>query len=929
MPATLVAQVVEHLANTATVEQFTRWMDAALARPWAASDHDAVRRIAAAAVHIHAPAARDLAAHFAWLCDRAERASPPLAWPRRTRGPALRVVVLRGAYGAAEDTLAMLVALPPARFAVTVAQHGRDDASGESLMLPAAPTAVDARRIAALDPDVIVDLAGLHAPIGILLAQRPARLRLTLAALPAFNPPPLTDEIAADSATLLARIKQLQATLPEAAAGMPDAPAMTERWTEAVALHQRAERAGARARYAEVLSVQPEFAPAHRLLGTALAEDGDLGAARAAYAAALAAAPGFVDARVAAIRAAVEAGDSAAATALAREGLEQHDPAPASLLRAVGSARLAVQDGAGAAQAFEAALAQEPIDGETHYNHGVALQMQRAHAEAARAYQRALTFRPDLVAADFNLGVIFAEEGNGDAAIHAFAHVLERNPAHVQAYRNLGEALLAAGRVDEWQANFLRFEAQCPDALPLAVHALEASQWTGDFRRVDRYLEDLRKERFRAADEHELLDALEELLYILLFFDVEADLYQRVAQTYDATARKVYGEPLPPAPARRPGHLRVGYLSADLRNHVMGKMMWQAIGHHDRRRFDIRFFSTSAVRDAWTERFIAAGDAFTVIAGMTDRAAADAIAAADLDVLVDLSTHTRGARPGILARKPARVQITHVASAGLLGLSTMDFRLTDAHCDVIEGPPAKSETLLPMEGCVYPWRHVEPADVPALSRQALRIASDAIVIGAFVTGMKLSRRCLALWRDVLARLPQARLAFSPLNAALAPLYVRIAAAGGIAGERLIFVPQGADDAQNQARYRLVDFVLDPLPYGGVNGTIEALDMGVPVVTLVGRRHSERTTYSILANLGVNQTIADSGKHYVDIAVRLGTDAAFMREVRSAIRAGTADSPLVDMAAHARHLEDAYRTAVRLRAPFALTAADAEAGPAPE
>ena len=84
----------------------------------------------------------------------------------------------------------------------------------------------------------------------------------------------------------------------------------------------------------------------------------------------------------------------------------------------------------------------------------------------------------------------------------------------------------------------------------------------------------------------------------------------------------------------------------------------------------------------------------------------------------------------------------------------------------------------------------------------------------------------------------------------------------------MFLPQGRDDAENQARYELIDFVLDPMPYGGVNGTLEALDMGVPVVTLVGRRHGERTSFSILANLGVTQTVAQGGREYVDLAVRL-------------------------------------------------------------
>ena len=100
-----------------------------------------------------------------------------------------------------------------------------------------------------------------------------------------------------------------------------------------------------------------------------------------------------------------------------------------------------------------------------------------------------------------------------------------------------------------------------------------------------------------------------------------------------------------------------------------------------------------------------------------------------------------------------------------------------------------------------------------------------------------------------------------------------------------------------------------MPFGGVNGTLEALDMTVPVVTLVGKRHGERTTYSILRNLGVTATVAQTGRDFVDIAVRLADDAAFRTSVRAAIAAGIVHSPLTDMAAHTRHLEAAYLAAI--------------------
>jgi predicted O-linked N-acetylglucosamine transferase (SPINDLY family) len=309
---------------------------------------------------------------------------------------------------------------------------------------------------------------------------------------------------------------------------------------------------------------------------------------------------------------------------------------------------------------------------------------------------------------------------------------------------------------------------------------------------------------------------------------------------------------------------------------------------------------------------------FVDVSALDDAAAAARILADDLDLLVDLSTHTRGARPGILARKPARVQLTHVASAGTLGLSAIDFKLTDHHADVPENGAFQIERLLPMNGCVYPYRRVAPAADHPFDRGALGIATDAVVIGAFVTPLKLSRRCLALWREVLQQVPRAVLAFSPANPAHRGSYLRLARAAGVGEERVVFIPQGRNDAENQARYEVIDFVLDTMPFGGVNGTMEALAMRVPVVTLLGRRHGERTSYSILVNLGVTETIAQSGREYVRIAQRLADDADFRAHVRARIATGLVDSPLVDMPAHTRHLEAAYEQALALAAPADVT-----------
>ena len=223
-----------------------------------------------------------------------------------------------------------------------------------------------------------------------------------------------------------------------------------------------------------------------------------------------------------------------------------------------------------------------------------------------------------------------------------------------------------------------------------------------------------------------------------------------------------------------------------------------------------------------------------------------------------------------------------------------------------------------MDGCVYPYRHVAPAAEHPFHRAALGIARDAIVIGAFVSRLKLSRRCLTLWRDVLERDSAARLAFSPVNPGAARALRAPARRRRHRRRPLLFLPQGRDDAENQARYALVDFVLDPMPYGGVNGTLEALDMGVPVVTLRGRRHGERTSYSILANLGVTETVAQSGtrvrRHR---RAARGRSRIHARRARSASARASRIRRLTDMPAHTRHLEAAYLAALAAKAPEVL------------
>ena len=927
VPLDLLVSLVEHGSGASATPAVAAALDAAFdeaaRRAAVPGAHDAFRRLARAARSLgRADVAAGLASAYARACVAGFAPPLPLVWPRRTAGETLRVAVLASPDASSEAIAALSVLAGAGHDVTLVALTTPADAKAYAASLPFAaqlviaangvPEPSGARMLAARDPDVVIDAIGLDAASGPWLAQRPGRTIWTLA----DQAPPLADRrIDATASTLAAAL----AEVPRAEQGALTTEALAMRWAAGLRAHQGGDIDAARADYSAVIDDQPGFAPGLHFRARLEWDAGELEAAARDLASALDAAPGYAEARVDASRLALELQQPGAAIALANAGLAR-DPAHLGLLRALGHALLRLGDGAAAAEAFHRSSMLQPLDAETQYNLGVALQLAGDPAAAAQAYRHANAFDPAFVDATFNLAVLLQHEGRAKSAAEMYRQVVARDPTRDAAWKNLGEVLREEGLVDEWAANFRRFEAACPESLLLAVQALEVCQFQGDFQRLDRYLDGLRQERFRPSSETQLVDALEELLYLLLFFDIEPSVVHRFARTYDQATRRVYGSPRARTAARRPGKLRIGYLSADLRDHVMGKMMFGTLRAHDRERFEVYLYSLSDRRDRWTSRFEEVATAFRDVSGLSEREAARLIEADDLDVLVDLQTHTKGAKPGILALKPARVQITHVASAGTLGLSAIDYKLTDAWADLPEAQEHQIEPLLAMSGCVYPYRAVPAKKVPQGAARPTALPPDAFVIGAFVTPMKLSRRCLALWKEIAERVPRARFAFSPTRPEHRGAYEKLMASAGIARDRYLFLPQGRDDAENLARYRLVDVVLDPMPFGNVNGTLEPLSMGVPVVTLVGRRHGERSSYSILVNAGVTSTVAHSGRDYVDIAVRLAEDEAFMRETRAAIAERLPASTLVDATAYVRNIEAAYVAALAQKAPEALQAA---------
>jgi predicted O-linked N-acetylglucosamine transferase (SPINDLY family) len=289
---------------------------------------------------------------------------------------------------------------------------------------------------------------------------------------------------------------------------------------------------------------------------------------------------------------------------------------------------------------------------------------------------------------------------------------------------------------------------------------------------------------------------------------------------------------------------------------------------------------------------------------LADGPAEELIRQHQIDILVDLAGHTSHNRLLLFARKPAPVQVTFLGYPNTTGLTTLDYRLTDASAD----PPGltesyQSEKLWRLPQCA--WCYQPAANPPIEPRE-----EGPITFGCFNNFAKVTEPMLLLWARILHQVPGSRLLLKTwaLGSEIAQQRVRqILDEAGLGGERLEL--RGYEPAHDDhlALYQRLDVALDTFPYHGTTTTCEAMWMGVPVVTLAGTTHASRVGVSLLRNIGLQELIAEIPEEYVRIATELAGDLPRLSHLRSTLRQRMEVSPLMDAPRFAHGVETAYRS----------------------
>lgn len=528
-------------------------------------------------------------------------------------------------------------------------------------------------------------------------------------------------------------------------------------------------------------------------------------------------------------------------------------------------------------------------------------------SESAACFEKVLAKDPENMMALNNLGAICTEEGRHGEAAGYYQHALKILPGDPEIKSNLMLSCKAFGQKQEAVSLALQI-AKIKDggqALFPAFNILKSCCfWSEAAEIVPKLIQKIRRgEAGLSAFNHINLPLLSvsdldyETLFEILNRSGEMIECGREAPSFEHNEQSI-------APALP---WRVGYLSPDFRNHAVDHFIRGLIEYHDRTQFEVICYSNTSDKDEITAQYQKTADRFVDVRRMTDRCLAERIHADGVHFLIDLAGFTAGGRLTTLSYRPAPLQMMYLGYPYTCGLKTVDFFISDAYADGPENAAYFSETLIHLPQSFVSFF---PTETGGIVDEIPMIKNGFATFGSLINPYKLNAKVIRVWSETLKQLPKAKLFLNHPEYDLEMTRSNILRAfsqNSIDANRISFCWKKHVSGNFLQYYNEIDIVLDPFPATGGTTTIDALQMGKPVVTLVGKVNYERLSYSILKNVGIhlNDLIADNKTDYIEKAIELASNSERVATLRHDIPKALKKSILCDPLRFTRQMETLY------------------------
>jgi predicted O-linked N-acetylglucosamine transferase (SPINDLY family) len=516
--------------------------------------------------------------------------------------------------------------------------------------------------------------------------------------------------------------------------------------------------------------------------------------------------------------------------------------------------------------------------------------------EALTCYESYLKTHPESAEAWHNHGIALSQMQRFPEAVASFDKVLALRPDSAQTWSNRGNALMEQKHYEEAISDYDKALALDPEYGSARGYRLLAKLWCCDWRNLESDIAGV-STRLRAGARviqpfGNLMisrDPADQLQCAKLWTrgeGAEAPLWRGQRYTHDK--------------------IRVAYLSGDFCVHPVSILMAGVFEAHDRSRFETTAISFgpddgSALRTRMMKSF----DRFLDVRGRTDFEVASRMHAAEIDIAVDLMGLTGNSRQGILALRPAPVQVNYLGFPGTTALPYIDYILADR----IVIPEAEqrhySEKVVYLPDTYMPADSKRRVSERRFGRADEGLPETGIVFCCFNNSYKFTPQVFDLWMRLVLAVDGSVLWLSQPSDAARRNLIAEAKRCGVSPDRLVFAPFLPEIDDHLARLSLADLFLDTLPCNAHTTASDALFIGVPVITVPGSTFAGRVAASLLSAVGLPELIAPSLSAYEAHALALARDSQALRAIKAKLNVNRANHPLFDTARFTRHLETAF------------------------
>ena len=541
---------------------------------------------------------------------------------------------------------------------------------------------------------------------------------------------------------------------------------------------------------------------------------------------------------------------------------------------------------------YREALRLKPEYADAWNNLGNVLREQGRLAAAAAAYRQALTHQPTYAEAHNNLGVVFYEQGRLEEAEGHYRQALVLDPAFAESYSNLAMVMGAQGRLEEAATHYRQALALHPNdgtriklATMLPVILPSAQDVPVIRRKFEENIDALLKEDLTLADPVREVGPTN---FLLAYHGCNnRELLIKMAQLYERACPSL----LYTAPhcafwrgVRKGDKIKIGFISRFLRNHSVGKAARGVLALLSRRRFSVTALFVPPVAEDEIATFVRQrADRVVLLPGNLDAARAR-IAEEAFDILFYQDIGMDPFTYFLAFARLAPVQCVFFGHAETSGIRSLDYYISSENIEPENVQDHYSERLVKLKApCAYYYKPEAPASLKPRSAFGFDDADHVYLCPQAL--FKFHPEFDEILSGILGADPRARLVLKGAAehhwAAL--LLQRFRRTMGRLADRITVLPQqpGGDFINLIA---VADVMLDPPHFSGLTTSLEAFAVGTPVVTLPGEFQRSRLTLSLYNEMKMQDCVADSPARYVELAVRLGTDAKYRAKLRAKILA---------------------------------------------